>query len=445
MLVSSYVFYGWWDWRFLSLIAISTLVDYWAGRNMARTDEVRKRKLLLLLSLTLNLGLLGFFKYFNFFIESTAEFLTLFGMRANLPTLRIILPVGISFYTFQTLSYTIDIYRHQLEPEKSLLRFAVFVAFFPQLVAGPIVRARLLLPQLRVDNHFDWNRLQQGVTLVIWGYFLKVGLADSVAVLVDAVYGQPRLFFSSALITGTVFYAFQIYGDFCGYSSIAIGIARMLGFDFGINFNKPYFAVSFSDFWKRWHISLSSWLRDYLYIPLGGNRSGKWKTYRNLMLTMLLGGLWHGAAMRFIIWGGLHGIFLVVQRLSQKPSQWLYERVFIPKIIRKAIAIPLVFALVCITWIFFRAGNLSEAMLILRKVFRLNEFSLLTLPPKIDVLKGSLLIAFVIVVDWLDEHYDFFSRLPSKPWLYVSFLSLVLWLTFFFGNFFANAFIYFVF
>ncbi|MCD4651152.1 MAG: MBOAT family protein, partial [Candidatus Cloacimonetes bacterium] len=229
MLVSSYVFYGWWDWRFLSLIALSTLVNFWAGKYMARSNDNRVRNRLLLLSLGLCLGLLGFFKYYNFFIDSTAAFLSIFGMKANLPTLRIILPVGISFYTFQTLSYTLDIYRRNFEPEESLLRFAVFVSFFPQLVAGPIVRASLFLPQLRKDHSFNWNGFMQGITLIVWGYFLKVGVADSIALVVDICYAKPEMYTSAALITSTIFYAFQIYGDFCGYSSIAIGIAKMLG------------------------------------------------------------------------------------------------------------------------------------------------------------------------------------------------------------------------
>ncbi len=445
MLVSSYVFYAWWDWRFLSLIIVSTLVDYWVGMHVARTDNQAVRKRLLLLSLAVNLGLLGFFKYFNFFIDSTATFLTLFGMQPNLHTLRIILPVGISFYTFQTLSYTIDIYRRNLEPETLLLRFAVFVAFFPQLVAGPIVRASLFLPQLHQDHRFDPQRFLQGFTLVVWGYFLKVGLADSIALIVDIVYATPQQFTSSALLAGTFFYTFQIYGDFCGYSSIAIGIAHILGFDFGINFFKPYFATTMSEFWRRWHISLSTWLRDYLYIPLGGSRHGKWHTYRNIMITMLLGGLWHGAAMHFVVWGGLHGAFLIIQNQIIKPYGRLLDWLRCPKIIRTALALFIVFAIACLTRIFFRAQSMDDALLIGKKIFLLEDFSLYQIRYKLHVVKGLFLIAFMTFIDILDEKYDFLFRVSEKPWLFVIFISVLLWLIFLFGNFFANAFIYFVF
>jgi len=355
------------------------------------------------------------------------------------------LPVGISFFTFQTLSYTIDVYRRNIQPEPSLTRFAVFVVFFPQLVAGPIVRASAMLPQLREDHRFSWDNLLLGITLVVWGYFLKVGVADAIAVVVDITYATPQHFTSSALLVSTIFYTFQVYGDFCGYSSIAIGVARTLGFDFGVNFFKPYFSTKMSEFWRRWHISLSTWLRDYLYIPLGGSRCSKWKTRRNSFVTFLLGGFWHGAGFTFITWGGLHGLFLVIQGMIIKPYGRLMDKIRCPKVLRTALALFYVFTLTVLTRIFFRAQSMHDAFIIFKKIFILEDFSLYSIKFKLHVIKGLFLIAFMTWVDWIDEKHDFLYQLHKKPLQYVLFLSIVLWLTFLCGNFFANAFIYFVF
>jgi alginate O-acetyltransferase complex protein AlgI len=316
-LIASYVFYGAWDWRFLGLIALSTIVDYCVALKLEASEAPAVRKRLLILSLALNLGLLGVFKYYNFFIGSFRDLLTSLGFSPGELTLEIILPVGISFYTFQTLSYTIDVYRREIRAERSLLRFATFVAFFPQLVAGPIVRASDFLPQLYVTHRFHRVRALGGAAQMALGFFKKIVVADSAALVVETVFTEPSVHTSIGLIVGVVFYAFQIYGDFAGYSDIAIGLARVMGFKFPPNFRQPYVSQSFSEFWTRWHISLSSWLRDYLYIPLGGNRHGTLATYRNLMITMLLGGLWHGAEWKFVIWGGLHGAYLILQRFLQ--------------------------------------------------------------------------------------------------------------------------------
>lgn len=289
-LIGSYIFYGWWDWRFLGLIGFLTMSNYWYGLKIAEHGDHAGRKHYVTASVITSLGVLGFFKYFNFFTDSLSTAFAGVGLNYNPGTMDIILPVGISFYTFQTMSYTIDLYRKHVAVEHSLLKFAVFVSFFPQLVAGPIVRASEFLPQLQKDRPFNWDRMISGLCLVAWGFVLKSAMADSLAPVVDNRFATPEAMSSISLVVGVVFYAFQIYGDFAGYSLIAIGFARMLGFDFRRNFNKPYFATSFSNFWQRWHISLSSWLRDYLYIPLGGNRNGARRTYINLMLTMLLGG-----------------------------------------------------------------------------------------------------------------------------------------------------------
>jgi len=314
-LIASYIFYAWWDWRFLSLILTSTLIDYLIGLRLNRETDTTKRQWLLRLSMVMNLGFLGFFKYFNFFVESFQDILLSLGLEPDLHTLHIILPVGISFYTFQSMSYTIDVYRKEIPVERDFLRFATFIAFFPQLVAGPIVRAKELLPQFAADIKFEWNRFSFGLSQVLWGFFKKVAVADSLAPFVDQCFAAPESFSALHLSLGVFFYAFQIYCDFSGYSDIAIGLARIMGFDFPDNFRTPYFSRNFSEFWTRWHITLSSWLRDYLYIPLGGNRQGTFNTYRNLMLTMLLGGLWHGASWVFVFWGFLHGLYLVGQRL----------------------------------------------------------------------------------------------------------------------------------
>lgn len=314
LLVASYVFYGAWDYRFLSLILLSTFVDYFVGNRMYAAEASAKRKQLLAVSVVVNLVILGFFKYFNFFAGSLQDLVGLFGFELSTFSLTIVLPVGISFYTFQTMSYTIDIYKGKLEPSRDFLDFALFVAFFPQLVAGPIERAVNLLPQVYKKRKFDLDQFGGGCYLILWGLFKKVVIADNLAVTVDQIFAKSEGFYSGEVLIGVLYFAFQIYCDFSGYSDIARGVAKTLGFELMVNFNLPYIARNPSDFWLRWHISLSSWLRDYLYIPLGGNRHGNLMTYRNLILTMLLGGLWHGAAWNFVVWGLFHGLILAGHR-----------------------------------------------------------------------------------------------------------------------------------
>ena len=301
ILASSYIFYGWWDWRFLFLIIISSLVDFYVGKKLFSTENKSKRKQLLFISLFVNLGFLFYFKYTNFFIDTFVESFRLFGKELEVSTLNIILPVGISFYTFQTLSYTIDIYRKQLKPTKDALSFFAFVAFFPQLVAGPIERASHLLPQFYKTYKFNYDQVKSGLLLIAFGLFKKMVIADRLAILVNQVYNNPSDYYGEDVIIATVFFAFQIYCDFSGYSDIAIGIARTMGFDLMKNFDSPYMSKSITEFWRRWHISLSTWFRDYVYIPLGGSRGGKYKRYLNLFLVFLISGLWHGAAMTFVI------------------------------------------------------------------------------------------------------------------------------------------------
>lgn len=312
VLVCSYIFYGWWDWRFLSLIFISSLSDYLIGQRMeAAGDEGRRKKLLLVLSLVVNLGILGVFKYFNFFMDSLQYGMQGLGLDGMDWRLDIVLPVGISFYTFQTLSYTIDIYRGQLQASRDPIAFFAFVSFFPQLVAGPIERAKDLLPQFNEKPMIDRADIRSGFTLALWGLFKKVVIADRLALFVDAAFDEPAGMGSGTAAVALLFFAFQLYLDFSAYSEIAIGVARMLGIRLSTNFKRPYLADSFGQFWSRWHISLSNWFRDYLYIPLGGNRGGLTRTWLNIMIVFLLSGLWHGASWNFVLWGSLNGLFLI--------------------------------------------------------------------------------------------------------------------------------------
>ncbi|MGA7097456.1 MAG: MBOAT family protein [Acidimicrobiia bacterium] len=358
LLAASYLFYSWWDVRFLSLIVVSTLVDFVAGGKIAGATEMRARRRWMAVSLVVNLGILGFFKYWDFFVGSASDLLSSLGLESNLPLISVVLPVGVSFYTFQTLSYTVDVYRGRLEPEPNLARFALFVAFFPQLVAGPIERARHLLPQLRAlpasRNQVDWRG---SLTLIARGLFRKAVIADGVAPIVNQVFASPGRYGSLTLWIGVFAFSLQIYGDFAGYTDIARGTARLFGVDLMENFHAPYGSKSFSEFWRRWHISLSTWLRDYLYIPLGGNRQGRLRTYRNLMITMLLGGLWHGAAWGFVLWGGLHGLYLAVERLWRDRRGRQDTPIGLPAWS--------VFLIVTVTWIPFRAASLGSAVSIL--------------------------------------------------------------------------------
>lgn len=360
LLIGSYIFYGWWDWRFLSLIFISTVVDFFIGKSIYNTTNLKTRNILLLISICTNLGILGFFKYFDFFITSAVDLLQLFHIQANISTLNILLPVGISFYTFQTLSYTIDIYRNQLKATKNFLDFATFVSFFPQLVAGPIERAVTFLPQIENPRKITPDKVEVGIYLIIWGLFKKVAVADRAALVANNIFNNYTSHTGIDILLGIFAFAIQIYGDFSGYTDIARGIAKLMGFDLMLNFRLPYFALNPTDFWNRWHISLSTWLRDYLYIPLGGNRKGPRKTYRNLFLTMLLGGLWHGAAWNFVIWGIYHGLILILFRLIEKKPihkvPWSKEN----SKVRVVFQISFMFFLTLIGWFIFRVESVEQ-------------------------------------------------------------------------------------
>lgn len=368
LVLASYFFYGYWDWRFCSLLAISTIIDFIIGQKLFNTSNDKKRKLFLIISLISNLGILGFFKYFNFFVDSFQSMSENFGWNLDYLHLNILLPVGISFYTFQTLSYTIDIYRKKLEPTNNFIDFALFVSFFPQLVAGPIERAKSLLPQLSRKLKPNKEQIKQGVTLIIIGLFRKVMIGDTAGRFVDHIFGNIEQYKSIEIIAALILFSIQIYADFSGYSHIARGTAKLLGVELMKNFEQPYLSRNITEFWRRWHISLSSWLKDYLYISLGGNRNGKFKTYINLMITMLLGGLWHGASWNFVIWGGLHGLYLSIHKLSignnkietDKISQFNAKNIF---------NVLITFMLVLFTWLFFRSTSWDTTQLIFHKMF----------------------------------------------------------------------------
>ncbi len=449
----SYLFYGWWDWRFLSLIGFSTLMDFYFGAAISGSEDPRRRRSFLVASMVMNLGFLGVFKYFNFFIDSFSALLKSFGLSGNMGTLEIILPVGISFYTFQSMSYTIDVYRREIAVERDRLKFAAFIALFPQLVAGPIVRARDLLPQMNEDKPFEWNRFYSGLGRILWGFFKKVAIADSLAPFVDQVFKAPDSFGSAHLLIGVVFYSFQIYCDFSGYSDIAIGLARIMGYDFPENFRTPYFSRSFSEFWTRWHISLSSWLRDYLYIPLGGNRHGKWNTYRNNMLTMLLGGLWHGANMAFVFWGFLHGLYLVVQRFVSPVWRGIVHTFRFPRWLDAAVCMATVYALTLLAWVYFRSGSIGlaggdsfgTATRVLSGIFSGEGLSWGAVINKFQALKGFLLIGILLGVEASNFRWRWNARQVQQPAFRLAAFVVLLWLIALFGTFGGSAFIYFQF
>lgn len=359
LLLASYFFYGWWDWRFLFLMGTSTVVDFYIGRGLDKFTDPRQRRALLLLSLALNFSFLGFFKYSNFFVDSFSHLAALLGLK-NIPISlwQIVLPPAISFYTFQEVAYIVDVYHRKLKSADSLVDYALFVSLFPHLIAGPIQRPSHLLPQVQQPRVWDPAKAFDGMILILEGLFRKVVIADNCALIANAAFsgnfGGPNFI---TVVLGTVAFAWQIYGDFSGYSSMARGSAQLLGFHFMVNFRQPYLAQSLQDFWRRWHMSLSSWLRDYLYIPLGGNRKGRRRTYVNLMLTMLLGGLWHGANWTFVVWGGIHGAALAVERVVTGDSEIRDSTALVARSLRR---IP-VFAIVCIAWIFFREPSIGGA------------------------------------------------------------------------------------
>lgn len=439
LLIASYYFYAAWDWRFLSLILLSTLIDYTLGKSLYHQQNPKTRKQLLLCSLTANLSFLAFFKYFNFFTDSFTTLLTTLGLPPDWPTLTILLPVGISFYTFQTLSYTIDIYRRKLDPVDNLRDFALFVAFFPQLVAGPIERASHFLPQVTTPRTITLNQTNRGLFLILFGLFKKVAIADGISPAINAIYNTPGTVGTLDIILATYLFAIQIYCDFSAYTDIARGVAKLLGFDLMVNFKTPYFAINPSDFWRRWHISLSTWLRDYLYIPLGGNRNGTVQTYRNLMLTMALGGLWHGAAWNFVLWGIYQGSILCIHRaissakatikpaLTQPISAVKANSVKTNAVktwsdhIKKALLILAFFHITCYGWLLFRAASWSQIATFTDRLFFNPIWSAPTIPKlPLAAMAGIGILILTDLFQYLTDTATFYRRwaIPIKTALY---------------------------
>lgn len=412
LLFASYFFYGYWDWRFCSLLALSTIIDFYIGSWLFATHDAKKRRWLLAVSLISNLGILGFFKYFNFFVDSFQKVSSNLGWNPDYLHLNIILPVGISFYTFQTLSYCLDIYRKKIEPTGNLIDFALFVAFFPQLVAGPIERAKTLLPQLSRKLIPTREQIKQGVTLIITGLFRKVLIGDAAGRIVDQVFGNMEQFQGIEILTALVLFSIQIYADFSGYSHIARGTAKLFGVELMKNFEQPYLSRNISEFWKRWHISLSTWLRDYVYISLGGNQKGKTRVYVNLMLTMLIGGLWHGASWNFVVWGGLHGVYLVVHKFFRGNQKVSTERIHSvsPADVLKIIS---TYLLVLFTWLFFRSTSWELTGMFFQKMihWESSEYSMVFIRMAITF---SVITLLFDILEYSTESHVYILKIQSK-------------------------------
>ena len=456
IVASSYVFYGWWDWRFLSLILFSTAVDYLIGQRLKLEERQSKRKLLLWTSIIVNLGFLGFFKYYNFFLESLVDAFSFFGTQVNVNSLEIILPVGISFYTFQTLSYTIDVYRKKLEPTQDFIAFSAFVCFFPQLVAGPIERATNLLPQFYKKRSFEYDKAVDGMRQILWGLFKKVVIADNSAEFANEIFNNSNDMNGSTLALGAIFFSFQIYGDFSGYSDIAIGTSRLFGFDLKQNFASPYFSRDIGEFWRRWHISLSTWFRDYLYIPLGGSRGGTSMKVRNTLAIFLVSGFWHGANWTFIIWGALNAIYflpLLLTNNNRKNLGVVAEGKILPSR-RELVAMLSTYILTVFTWIFFRAENIGHAFIYIKGIFNMSFFEsiqiITSLNDLFNLLTTIMLIIVLLISEWLTRQHkhpmEYFAKNETNRTLRYILYSLMTIIIIFFGNFIdSRQFIYFQF
>ncbi len=457
LVVVSYIFYGWWDYRFCILLFGSSLIDYCIGLALDKTEKTLLRRYLLIISLVFNLSLLGFFKYWNFFIDSFSSSLAILGWSLDTITVDVILPVGISFYTFQTLSYTVDIYRRQLRPATNLINYLCYVSFFPQLVAGPIERATYFLPQVLSNRSFKYSLATDGCRQILWGFFKKMAIADNLAPIVERAYSNPNAMSGPQLVFATFAFALQVYCDFSAYSDIAIGTAKLFGFDLMRNFAYPYFSQTMAEFWRRWHISLSTWLRDYVYIPLGGSRVTSIRSYFNVMITFFISGLWHGASWNFIVWGGIHGSLILVEKLwtgkqtlrvTDTPGgEQLFPR---PKVLLRILT---TFTFTCFAWIFFRAKNISDALLIVKKIIK-DIFDLSAYKSIKSILEASeldqkillgLLVTF-IVIEWLQRRYPHALILEKKP-VYIrwAIYTILIWITLFWGTWNTGQFVYFQF
>jgi len=449
IVVASYVFYGWWDWRFLSLILFSTLVDYSVGIRLSKEDNISKKKILLWISILVNLGFLGFFKYYNFFLDNFVAAFSFFGTPINAQGLNIILPVGISFYTFQTLSYTIDVYKRKLEPTKDFIAFTAFVSFFPQLVAGPIERATNLLPQFYKKRTFDYDKAVDGLRQILWGLFKKIVIADNSAQIANEIFNNSADYSGSTLVLGAIFFTFQIYGDFSGYSDIAIGTSRLFGFNLKQNFAFPYFSRDIAEFWRRWHISLSTWFRDYLYIPLGGSRGGIWMKIRNTFAIFIVSGFWHGANWTFIVWGALNALYflpLLLLNKNRNNTDTVAQGKHLPSF-KEFYQIGITFSLTVLAWVFFRAENIGHAFSYLSTIFSKSIF---TIPHFLGIrtaLHTLILIIIFVIIEWIGRNEQYaIAKLGftwKRPLRYAMYYSIILAIFLFMGE--QQQFIYFQF
>jgi D-alanyl-lipoteichoic acid acyltransferase DltB (MBOAT superfamily) len=446
LLTASCYFYAAFVPVYLLILFATIVIDYFAGISIEKASPGNKKKVLLI-SILANVGILFFFKYYNFFIENINAVYTHLGIENELPDLSIVLPIGLSFHTFQAMSYTIEVYRGHQKAEKHFGLYALYVMFYPQLVAGPIERPQNILPQLHSIKKFNYQNLASGLSLMLWGFFKKIVIADRLAIVVNEIYNNPTDYHGLTLLMATFFFAFQIYCDFSGYSDIAIGAARVMGFDLMRNFNIPYFSTKLSEFWTRWHISLSTWFRDYVYIPLGGNRTLKWRWYYNILITFLLSGFWHGAKWTFIIWGAIHGIFLIIEHNFNLGKKKLSKPV-------KVLLTLKTFLIVCLAWVFFRANSLSDAISILKGIANFNEYSFSQLSPyvvpvikntvySIDIFLSYLVIIFLVIIEYIFFLKVRFSdmRFGFRLVAYILGILIILLL----GAFDKNEFIYFQF
>lgn len=440
LLVSSYFFYACWDWRFMFLLLFSTLLDYFTGLKMQDSQDQKHRKIWFWLSIIINLGFLGVFKYYNFFAESFAESVSHFGWQVSPLMLSVILPVGISFYTFHGLSYVIDIYKNRIKAERNFVDYAVFVSFFPLLVAGPIERATHLLPQIKKQRTFDYAKAADGLRQILWGLFKKIVIADNCAEYANYIFNNSAEMNGSTLVLGALFFTFQIYGDFSGYSDIALGTARLFGIELLRNFAFPYFSRDIAEFWRRWHISLSSWFKDYLYIPLGGSKGGNWMRIRNTFIIFLVSGFWHGANWTFIVWGLLHALFIlpsIIMKTNRNNLEIVAQGRIFPTL-KEFLQIFITFSLAVFAWIFFRAENIEHAISYINGIFSPSVFSY----PKFEGMENAwtklVLILLFLLIEWQGRENQYalegMKRVSSKSARWLSYI-IILLIIYFYGNF----------
>jgi alginate O-acetyltransferase complex protein AlgI len=418
LLVSSYFFYACWDWRFLFLLIFSTSLDYFTGIKIFDATSKKKKKFWLLLSICINLGFLGVFKYYNFFADSFADALNLLGIKANLGSIQVILPVGISFYTFHGLSYVFDLYKNRIKPERNIVNYSVFVCFFPLLVAGPIERATHLLPQIIQKREFDYSKAVDGLRQILWGLFKKMVIADNCAVYANMIFNHSSDYSGSTLVLGALFFTFQIYCDFSGYSDIALGTARLFGIELLRNFSFPYFSRDIAEFWRRWHISLSSWFRDYLYIPLGGSRGGTWMKIRNTFIIFIVSGFWHGANWTFIVWGALNAIYFMPLLLTNKNRihlQIVAQGKYLPTI-KEIMSMLITFSLTVFAWIFFRAENIGHAV---SYISNMISYDLLRMPYFLGIKEAAIIVVLIIIfliIEWMGREQQYAIKTIVSGW-----------------------------